>query len=89
MRLIDTSTDTDGTVVSWRWDFGDGTESTEKNPSHDFAAAGDKSVKLVVTDNLGATDGRIRIVPTTAPVTTSLTCVDGTAPECRRVSCRS
>jgi PKD repeat protein len=32
----DTSTDVDGTVVAWSWDFGDGNTSTEQSPSHTY-----------------------------------------------------
>jgi gliding motility-associated-like protein len=33
---------------TWQWDFGDGTTSTELNPSHRFAARGIYTVKLTV-----------------------------------------
>jgi len=49
--FTDTSTDGDGTVASWSWDFGDGTFSTLKNPSHTFATEGTKTVTLQVRDN--------------------------------------
>jgi PKD repeat protein len=47
----DTSTDSNGTLVSWQWDFGDGTQSSIQNPSHSYASAGPYVVKLTVTDN--------------------------------------
>lgn len=34
--------------VSWLWDFGDGTTSTLKNPTHAYAAAGIYTVKLTI-----------------------------------------
>jgi len=37
-----TSTD----AVSWLWDFGDGTTSTEKDPKHTYSAEGDYFIKL-------------------------------------------
>ena len=49
-----TSTDADGTVASWSWDFGDGGTANVANPSHTFASEGTKTVTLVVTDNNGA-----------------------------------
>ncbi len=49
------STDPDGTVASYLWDFGDGQTSTLASPSHTFAAAGPQTVKLTVTDNEGGT----------------------------------
>jgi PKD repeat protein len=54
--FTDSSTDTDGTIASRSWDFGDGTTSTATNPSKTYAAAGTYSVKLTVTDNGGLTN---------------------------------
>jgi gliding motility-associated-like protein len=36
--------------ISWLWDFGDGTTSTLQNPDHVYAAFGDYTVKLTVTN---------------------------------------
>ncbi|MAT99158.1 MAG: hypothetical protein CL608_18585 [Anaerolineaceae bacterium] len=49
------STDPDGTIVSYAWDFGDGTGSTAANPSHTYTTPGDYVAILTVTDNQGAT----------------------------------
>ncbi len=38
---------------SFRWDFGDGETSTERNPVHTFTTAGDYDVNLTVTDSDG------------------------------------
>ncbi|MEU0933794.1 collagenase [Embleya sp. NPDC005971] len=54
VAFTDTSTDPDGTIASRAWDFGDGTTSTEANPTKTFAA-GSHTVRLTVTDNAGAT----------------------------------
>ena len=45
-----------GTITSWEWDFGDGTTSTEQNPTHTYSAAGEYTVTLTVTDDTGASD---------------------------------
>lgn len=37
-------------IVSRVWQFGDGTSSAEKDPTHEYAAAGDYSVVLTLTD---------------------------------------
>ena len=50
------STDGDGTVASYAWDFGDGQTGTGATPSHSYGAAGQYTVKLTVTDDDGATD---------------------------------
>ncbi|HVK24026.1 MAG TPA: ThuA domain-containing protein [Actinokineospora sp.] len=42
--------DADGDVLTYRWDFGDGTTSTDPNPTHAFAAAGEYPVTLTVTE---------------------------------------
>lgn len=48
-----------GPVTSWNWDFGDGTTSTLRHPSHTFAQPGTFTVSLVVTGP-GPTDTRVR-----------------------------
>jgi PKD repeat protein len=53
IHFIDRSTDIDGTVVSWYWEFGDGATSTENNPTHTYADKGVYTVRLTVTDNEG------------------------------------
>jgi len=50
----DRSIDKDGTIVSWHWDFGDGTASTKQNPWHRYAQYGDYAVTLTVIDDEGA-----------------------------------
>lgn len=50
------STDADGTIASYSWNFGDGTPvSTLANPSHIYATPGNYTAILTVTDNDGAT----------------------------------
>ncbi|HVL48273.1 MAG TPA: PKD domain-containing protein [Candidatus Thermoplasmatota archaeon] len=59
--FFDRSTDVDGAVVEWRWDFGDGNVSSARNPRHVFAASGQHNVCLTATDDGGANDTRCRI----------------------------
>ncbi len=57
--------------ASWAWDFGDGTTSTDQNPSHTYTTAGSHAVSLTVT-NSGGTNTRVRsdlIHVADAPVT--------------------
>jgi len=51
-----TSTISSGSVTQWNWNFGDGNTHNTQNPSHNYAAYGNKSVKLVVASNLGCKD---------------------------------
>jgi PKD repeat protein len=55
VQFTDTSTDPDGSVVAWNWNFDDGQTSTEQNPSHTFATEGTYNVTLTVTDDAGDT----------------------------------
>ncbi|MGQ0802206.1 MAG: FG-GAP-like repeat-containing protein [Pseudomarimonas sp.] len=61
-RLADTSSDADGTLASWLWSFGDGETSTERNPTHVFAAAGTYHVQLTVTDDDGDSHSALRLI---------------------------
>jgi len=53
-NFTSTSSDPDGTIASYSWNFGDGFTSTAQNPSHTYGAAGSYTVTLRVTDNQGA-----------------------------------
>jgi PKD repeat protein len=64
--FADGSTDSDGTVSTWNWTFGDGSTSSERNPAKTYGSSGTFTVTLQVTDNSGAASQR------SAPVTVSL-----------------
>jgi PKD repeat protein len=49
------STDSDGSIASYLWKFGDGSTATGKTASHTYTTAADYAATLVVTDNRGAT----------------------------------
>jgi PKD repeat protein len=58
-----TSSDQDGNVASYAWDFGDSGTGTGASPSHTFPATGTYPVSLTVTDNEG-----VPSAPTTVDV---------------------
>src|SRR5437870_437899 len=61
----DGSYDPNGTIASHYWDFADGSNSTEANPSHTYSLTGTYVAVLTVTDNQGAKG-------TSSPVTISV-----------------
>jgi PKD repeat protein len=56
VTFTDTSSDSDGNITSWSWDFGDDTYSTTQNPTHTYASSGAYIVNLTVWDDNNATD---------------------------------
>ena len=52
----DLSRDPDSDLISWTWDFGDGTTSTDQNPTRTFPGPGSYPVVLRVTDAFGHAD---------------------------------
>ncbi len=66
VQFTDHSADSDGRVVAFSWDFGDGQFSTLRSPTHVFLAAGTFTVKLTVTDDGGAQDSVSHAIEITA-----------------------
>ncbi|MEL6191098.1 MAG: PKD domain-containing protein [Bacteroidota bacterium] len=51
--FTDTSIAGDQPIVSWSWDFGDGTSSIAQNPSHTYTTPGSYTALLTTTDGSG------------------------------------
>ncbi len=62
VNFTDTSSDPDGIIVSWTWDFGDGAGSTLQNPSHTYNTANTYIIQLTVTDDDGDTGTVFQII---------------------------
>ncbi|MFZ4434176.1 MAG: carboxypeptidase regulatory-like domain-containing protein, partial [Microthrixaceae bacterium] len=65
------STDPDGSIVGYLWDFGDGGSSSEPAPRHTYAQSGIYTVTLRVSDNDGLVGETSISVTVTATTTTT------------------
>lgn len=80
------SSDPDGSIASYSWDFGNGVTGSGKNTSHTYLTAGSFTLTLTVTDNGGAvatksTTINVNNANNASPVASfSATPVTGTAP---------
>ena len=68
INFTDTSSDSDGSIGSRSWNFGDGSTSTQGNPAHAYSLAGRYTVKLATTDNAGATSCTLQAIGAHPPV---------------------
>lgn len=57
--FTDSSSDTDGVISTWFWDFGDGQTSDEQNPIHRYVKFGNYPVTLTVSDDDGAINSKL------------------------------
>jgi PKD repeat protein len=64
------SSDPDGTIASYSWNFGDGTTGLGPTPTHTYSAAGSYTVKLTVADNSGASASASTTANVSTPATT-------------------
>ncbi|PXF51630.1 MAG: hypothetical protein C4B55_04490 [Candidatus Methanophagaceae archaeon] len=56
------SKDSDGSIVSYDWEFGDGKSGTGETTKHSYSEGGTYAVNLTVTDDDGATNRTTKIV---------------------------
>ncbi|MGV1098226.1 PKD domain-containing protein [Thiovibrio sp. JS02] len=62
------STDSDGTISQYSWDFGDGYSGTGAFVNHTYSSTGTFTAILTVTDNEGKTASAQTVITVTAPV---------------------
>ncbi|CAN5826136.1 hypothetical protein BH23ACT10_BH23ACT10_39400 [soil metagenome] len=65
------STDADGSIAGYQWEFGDGAGASGPTEEHTFAAAGTYDVHLTVTDDGGASNTAhqdVTVTSSTAPI---------------------
>jgi PKD repeat protein len=60
------SSDPDGSIVDYAWDFGDGSTGTVVTPNHTYATSGSFTVTLTVTDDNGLTASTSRTITVAA-----------------------
>ena len=69
-----TAADSDGTIATYAWSFGDGGTSTQQDPTHLFPATANYNVQLTVTDNQGGqTTASQQVSVTNLPPTADFT----------------
>ena len=59
------SSDSNGSIIGYEWDFGDGEAGYGKVVTHSYTQVGEYPVKLKITDNDGLTDSTQQTVPIT------------------------
>lgn len=66
-----------GDIKDWKWDFGDGVTSNERNPKHAYTKPGTYTVKLTISDQYGTSGGTtktayilVKASPTPTPTRT-------------------
>jgi subtilisin-like proprotein convertase family protein len=62
VSFTDSSSDVNGDIESWSWNFGDGAISGDQNPVHVFANSGSYDVTLTVTDAEGQSSSKMMTV---------------------------
>jgi PKD repeat protein len=61
------SSDTDGSIAGYAWNFGDGSQGTGQTATHTYATASTYTVTLTVTDNEGATRQKVQTITVNQP----------------------
>ncbi len=60
VHFTNTTTLGDAAITTWLWDFGDGSNSNQQNPSHTYNTAGSFQVTLSVTDGNSCSSNKVK-----------------------------
>ncbi|MFA7325149.1 MAG: PKD domain-containing protein [Candidatus Kapaibacterium sp.] len=55
-KMIQFTDQSNGPIIKWDWDFGDGNTSEDRNPQHQYTNSGTYSVTLIVENEFGTLD---------------------------------
>lgn len=61
------SSDPDGNVIRYEWDFGDGSTGTGETTTYTYSDAGNYTIGLTITDNDGATSTTVQSIDVSSP----------------------
>ncbi|NPD48322.1 PKD domain-containing protein, partial [Lentimicrobium sp. S6] len=56
INFSDQSVTSNGNIIAWNWQMGDGFTYSSENPTHQYTSPGDKDIRLIATDNLNCVD---------------------------------
>jgi parallel beta-helix repeat protein len=73
IQFNDSSTDSDGSIVSWWWDFDNGCYSNLQNPEFCYYVDGTYNVTLTITDDDGGIDSIQQLIVVSTPTQYTLT----------------
>jgi PKD repeat protein len=62
VQFTDSSTDPDGPIVAWSWDFGDVSSSVLQDPTHPYSDIDSYTVTLTVWDEQGASNSTSKVI---------------------------
>ncbi len=79
------SSDTDGSISTYAWNFGDGQSGTGVSPLHAYASSGVYTVTLTVTDNVGGVGSATTSV-TVVPPPAAPSALTATAPSASQIN---
>ena len=61
-EFTDLSTDSDGIIEEWHWDFGDGNTSSERNPVYSYSFPGTYVINLTLIDDQRGENYKIYVI---------------------------